>query len=385
MLNIKALLVEDNPGDVLLMEEMLENSPHYNFEIQSTSTLSETIEVLKITNFDIVLLDLGLPDSVGLEAVESLVKLNIEVPIVVVTGLDDEGKGREAIKTGAQSYVIKGKINSESIVNTISHAIERFNILQKLRKNESSLVEKNKLLLDANHSKEKLISIISHDLRGPIGGLVSLLEVLSENFDYLEDDKKKYYLNSGISSGKNILELAEDLLSWARSQSNHKIAKPEILKLESVVKEALRPLQDLADKKEIDIILLLPEKHIMYADRNMMFTVMRNLLSNAIKFTRVYGTIKIRSKLLNDNSILITIEDNGIGIAEENISKIFNINDVFTTRGTENEKGSGFGLILCKEFIETNNGTIHIESVVKKGTKISVRLPIDDSWTRKKD
>jgi len=385
MQNIRALLVEDNPGDVLLMEEMLENRPHYNFEVHNTGTLSETINLLKNNYFDVILLDLGLPDSDGLEAVESLVGLNIDIPIVVVTGLDDEAKGREAIKAGAQSYVVKGKISSASIVNTIAHAIERFSILRKLKESESILAKKNKLLLEANQSKEKLISIISHDLRSPLGGLVSLLELLLDNFDELDDNKKKYYLTSCIESGKNILVLAEDLLSWARSQSNQNIVKPELLNVEALIKEAVRPLQDLADQKEIDIVYLLQEKHVTYTDRNMIFTVFRNLLSNAIKFTPVYGTIKIRSKLLDENILQLTVEDNGIGIEEENIDKIFDINNIYTTKGTKNEKGSGFGLILCKEFVELNNGTIEIESVVKKGTKISVRLPIDDSWTRKKN
>ncbi|MCO5250184.1 MAG: hybrid sensor histidine kinase/response regulator [Candidatus Kapabacteria bacterium] len=374
--NLKILLIEDNPGDAMLIEELLLESKRFTFSISIADTLKAGLELVEKDDVDIVLLDLGLPDSQGLEAVEKMVEKVKHLPIVVITGLDDDDTGRKAINMGAQNYIVKGLNNTRLITDSIMHAIERNNILLQLKEKDAEMVRINAQLMETNHAKERLIALISHDLRGPVKTVVSFLKLLVEDYNDFDDEMRKQAMNSCLNSGNIAVELMETLLDWARLQSDEKKIYPKIAMLKTFVDNSMEPIWPMAAQKNITISNLTSDNLSFYADTDMIATVMRNLLTNAVKFTPQNGTVTIKSEKTTNGGVIISVEDTGVGIKEDDINKIFDITAGFTTLGTNNEKGSGFGMILCKEFVEKNNGNIKIESELGKGTKICFELPV---------
>jgi two-component system sensor histidine kinase/response regulator len=371
MQNYNILLVEDNPGDAMLLEELLLDNKRFKFKMDVADTLQTAIKMVEEIRYDIILLDLGLPDSNGLDALQVINKKVNNIPILVITGLDDDKTGNEAIKMGAQSYIVKGLYNSRLITDSIIHAVERNNNLIKIRKAEEELTLYNEELNKANKEKERLIALLSHDLRGPIKTLVALLELLNEEYDEMEKSMQR----ESIKTGENTVNLLETLLEWARLKAGKIQIHPKITEVHKFVNSSIESALDMASQKEVEIINNTPEGLHFYADTNMIATVVRNLLGNSIKFSHRRSTISIEAKKTNNESIAIEIKDEGKGIKEEDRLKIFDITEGFTTLGTENEKGSGFGMILCKELIEENNGKLFIESEYGKGTSVSFILP----------
>jgi len=375
MEDLKILLVEDNPGDAFLVEEMLEDIQEVNAEITHIETLKEAITELEQSVYDVVLLDLGLPDSEGLNALKKVLEIDLGFPVIVITGLDDGKTGNEAVKSGAQSYMVKGQLTSASISQTILYSIERTKFLKKLKVKEAEVIEKNKVLEEVLSSKNLLISIISHDLRGPLNSIISLLEILDSDYDELEEKTKKKYLNAILSSAKSTHNLMENLLHWAQIQSKRRKVEPEEVGINQLIQQGTEPLKPVAEEKEITLEFDVPENLAVYADEKMICTVIRNLVSNALKFTPRKGKIKVTSEKSTNNQIIVSIEDNGVGMDKDVLSTFFDNRNTAFTKGTEDEPGSGFGLILVKEFVEKNNGKLIIESKEGQGTKVSFTLP----------
>ncbi len=232
--------------------------------------------------------------------------------------------------------------------------------------------EKQKLKA-ANNTKNKLFSIISHDLRGPLGNFKGLIDLLL--LDFANNDREK--MNSLLkmmqkTAGLNY-DLLENLLSWSRTESQRLDFQPEKIKLYPIINSIFEHYDYSALTKSVKLINKIDEQLCIYADEYMINTILRNLISNALKFTNTNGKIIVSSKT-KDNSIEITVEDNGIGMSPEIIEKIFVKEKFFTTRGTAKEKGTGLGLKLCKEFVKIHNGEIVVNSQLNNGTKISFTI-----------
>ena len=234
---------------------------------------------------------------------------------------------------------------------------------------------KNLELKESNAAKDKFFAVIAHDLRGPTGNLAAFLEYLHDTYNELSPAELKKILLSLYKSAENVSALLENLLIWAQSQLNKIEFRPAELKLSDVIQNSIKGLKQSADNKQIDIKFELNDQIFVLADPNMVQTIVRNLLSNAIKFTRRGGSVIIRSEVRNLNNACIHIIDNGVGIEKSALSKIFDISNTLHTTGTEDEKSTGLGLILVKDFIEKNKGTITIDSEKDKGTVVSFTLP----------
>lgn len=219
----------------------------------------------------------------------------------------------------------------------------------------------NKELIELNATKDKFFSIIGHDLRGPIGGFKSLIEMMILNFDLTDTARLTKALMIIQSSASSTFELLENLLTWARSQRNEIEFNPANVRLNEIIELSMKPLNGFAHGKQINIIDNLPQNQIVYADSNMLMAIMRNLISNAIKFTHPGKNIYLTA-FENKDNWTISIKDEGIGIKNENLYKIFNSSENFTTSGTLKEKGSGLGLLLCKEFVKKHGGKIWVVS-----------------------
>ena len=372
---IHVLSIEDNPGDAFLLEELLSEDGDFDFIITQTGTLREATALLENKEYDIILLDLGLPDSKGLSGLQSLLDMEVNPPIVVITGLNNKETGRQAVELGAQSYMIKGEFGSTSIVQTILYSIDRTKFLKKIRQREEQLKLKNIQLEEANSAKNLLISTISHDLRGPVESIVNLLEILNDNFDDIENQKKKKYIETILLSAANTGQLLENLLFWARAQNREKMLKPKPINIRDVVAGVIDLQNATAQRKQIEMVNKVPGQYRAFADKEMIDTVLRNLLSNALKFTPRNERVTVSAQKKNSETVVISVEDTGTGIEEEVLESLFKVEKTTSLKGTENEPGSGFGLFLCKEFITKNQGEIWIESSPGAGTKVSFSLP----------
>ncbi len=226
-----------------------------------------------------------------------------------------------------------------------------------------------------NTVKDKFLSIIAHDLKNQFNCLVGFSRILLEEHNYLESDKREQFLSVIFKSIKNTNDLLENLLIWARNHSGEIPFNPEKLNLNTRIKRNLTLIKECADIKNIALESFLSNEYYIYADKDMLNAVLRNLLTNAVKFTESGG--KIFLSVSDKNGFAeIMITDTGIGISQEDIAKLFNESVSFSSIGTDKEKGSGLGLIICKEFVKRNEGELLVESKLGKGTVFRFTVPI---------
>ncbi len=223
-------------------------------------------------------------------------------------------------------------------------------------------------------TKDRLFSIIAHDLKSPFTALMGLTELISNRSIQMSMDELLEYSNLIHQSSKNLLVLIENLLMWSRSQTGRITFNPQHIKLGELVKSEVNILEVQAHNKGITITNNIFDKLNAFADIDMISVVFRNLVSNAIKFTPIGGSITLSSENLN-NMIFISISDTGVGIPPEVLDKLFNTGESLSTKGTNNEAGTGLGLIICRDFVKKNGGTITVDSIIEKGTTFTFSLP----------
>ncbi len=238
--------------------------------------------------------------------------------------------------------------------------------------NQKMMVSETKLR-QLNHTKDKLFSIIAHDLKNPFIALLSISKALIKAEDMTQKEQKEYISKMYISL-KSLNELLENLLSWARSQLNKVEYYPEFFKPEDAVSQSVKNLDLLIDQKNITVNLNFPESTEIYADKTLFRIVVENLLSNALKFSKKDATIEIFGKENTDN-MQIQIKDYGVGMSEEIKKNLFKFKYMTSVIGTEGERGTGLGIYICKEFVEKNNGKIWAESREGKGTIFTFTVP----------
>ena len=238
----------------------------------------------------------------------------------------------------------------------------------------SELAENEAKLRELNATKDKFFSLIAHDLRNPLGFFASIVEVLCNRIDELDKDSIKAIAHDINTSSKSLSNLLDNLLQWAKSQTGRIHVDPVLIELHELLAGGAFIYRNKINDKELEIVNNVSPALKIMGDFNMVYTIFRNLISNAIKFTQVGGKI-VFSSVENEDSITISVADNGIGMKQEDIDKLFKIEHHHTTIGTLNEKGTGLGLILCKEFVEKHDGRIEVMSKPGKGTVFSVTLP----------
>jgi two-component system sensor histidine kinase/response regulator len=569
------LFAEDNPTDVRLVKELLISSG-ITFTLRSVTRIKDAIALCANQDFDALLLDLGLPDSTGLETLIRMMASEMKTPIIVMTGLDDEDIALESLRTGAQDYLVKNRLTSDSILRSIKYSIERKKIEELLKKNtrqfsilssataeinecenessiyevtcrnigllleksgiiafqltgtekiyfsgvgwivlyykqlnkttgldlqkagmqykelkpelriffnyeklekivveqslavyatgliksekiygglliivengindqdasiimtiisqaslclhrkfmeidlkssetrfrqlstdlekivkkrtkdletlneqlkqelkerqiiEESLEESKLHLTELIATKDKFFNIIAHDLKNPFTCLLGSTEILNDNIQQMDKEKIRKLVQILNDSAKSGYAILQNLLDWARTQTGLITYNPEKINLKKLIDENIHNQELSSTKKEINIISELHEDIFIYADKNMINTVLRNLLSNAIKFTHNFGTV-IVSTDVKEGEAVISVKDTGIGIPKVSINKLFRIDAKYTRPGTDKEQGTGLGLKVSKEFIEMNGGKIWVKSKVNKGSEFSFSIPV---------
>ncbi|MDX2191669.1 MAG: HAMP domain-containing sensor histidine kinase [Bacteroidota bacterium] len=265
------------------------------------------------------------------------------------------------------------KINSELI--SLNHLLESTN--KKLQLSEDNL--KNSIRV-----KERFLALISHDIRGPLATLKGFLSILSDHPDLITEKERKKMIGNIKDSVDQQLTLLSNLMNWARSQMGEIRFSPEAVSPKDVADTVTHLYTPTADEKEISLINLIDPNAVVWADKNMLELIIRNLVSNSIKFTPRKGKVMMTSEIVgNKSELCIRIIDSGVGISQENIDKILNEIEHVTTLGTNQEKGTGFGLSFCKQFVELNGGRLSIISNINKGTEVSFTMILHKHITDK--
>jgi len=246
---------------------------------------------------------------------------------------------------------------------------------QELSREKKEIERRKSELEKLNANKDKFFSIIAHDLKNPFNTIMGLSELLLYNLDQYPKEKVREFITQVYNYSTHTYTLLDNLLQWARSQTKQMEVQPDFIDLKGLISDNINLLTNKAEEKNI---VLKPEiddqARQVYADENMINTVIRNLVSNAIKFTPEKGLVKISTHRQQDELVL-SVSDNGVGIPKENLPKLFDLKTSYSTHGTHSEKGTGLGLLLCKEFVLMNGGRIWVESESGKGSTFYFTLP----------
>jgi signal transduction histidine kinase len=246
--------------------------------------------------------------------------------------------------------------------------------LDELYQKNQIINQQNTELALANAQKDKFFSIIAHDLKSPFNSIMGFSELLVEQITEKDYDGIEKYAGIILQSSQRAVDLLMNLMAWSLSQTGRMEFNPEFVEMVELITETELLFDEIARQKSITIKKNLPRHAPAFADKEMINTVLRNLLSNAIKFTKPGGEIVI-SLTEKSNEITVSVKDSGVGISADRINKLFRIDESYSTPGTNNEKGTGLGVILCKEFIEKHGGKIWVESGEETGSTFSFSLP----------
>lgn len=282
--------------------------------------------------------------------------------------------GAELSSNSSHLYI--DKANDSRLSN--QELIQRLKELEAINAQlELNTEEQSKKLAEVIETNAKFLSIIAHDLRSPFSSIISVLELLKDSYyDHNLEDVKKY-IRMATNSANGTLSLLENLLAWTSAENKMTSFNPVTINVANLIEEEFENFISAATHKLISLNHAIPKNLRVSADMDMVKTVLRNLISNAIKYSFIGGVITINATELN-KFVEISVADNGVGISQKDMEDLFRRNELHTTRGTNNESGTGLGLILCKEFVEKHGGTLRIESKPDKGSRIIFTLPQAD-------
>ena len=385
------LLIEDTKSHSDFIITILKNNKHdVKLFIDGKSAYDYLLDPDIIP--DVIITDNFLPSMTGLEIIEYFNKNNYNYAFIILTSGQSIDLAVKAMKVGALEYVSK----SSEIQTELQLIIEKaYNTNQEIilrKRMQKELKESEQQLRKLNDTKDKFFSIISHDLRGPFSTMLGFSKLLDEKYDNYDTEQKKKFISVLNNDIKNTYKLLENLLQWSRSQRNSIDFKPANHNIYLLLSDIIILLNNMAEKKSITIINNLPKDKFVFADKDMFETVLRNLITNAIKFTKKGGIIEIgcvetRHQLISGDAALslyqktdskiveLYVKDNGVGMNKEKQNNLFTISKNISTHGTENESGTGLGLLLCKEFVEKHEGNIWVESEEEKGSTFYFTIP----------
>lgn len=368
--HLRVLLVEDSPDDAFLLRRTLRDASPVSFETDWVEDLASGVERLEQARYDCLLLDLNLPDSFGLETLSKVRKLVPEQPILVLTGNADDEIALEAVRMGAQDYLVKGSHTSGLLVRALRYAVAR-------KRQEEDLRNLAEDLRHSNETKNRLLSIIAHDIKNPLNGLLGFLDMAARRATRLSGAELAPMLENANISAQHLGELIENLLTWARSQGGRLEFRPQEIDIRLEIFDRVAEQYDsLVEQKELTLEVKVEAGLKAYADWFMVYTIVANLLGNAIKFSPKGGVVELKANL-KDDRVFLRVADQGQGMDEETIDHVLKGDLVDSKKGTQGESGTGLGLLICRDFAERNGGSLCIESAPGEGSKIWVDLPFD--------
>ncbi|CAK7004651.1 ATP-binding response regulator [Bacteroides rodentium] len=364
----KILIVDDVMSNVLLLKVLLTNE---KFAIATASNGRQALEQVEKENPDLVLLDVMMPDMSGFEVAQHL-KSNpqtAEIPIIFLTALNSTADIVKGFQVGANDFISK-PFNKEELIIRVTHQI--------------SLVAAKRLILSKTEElqrtiagRDKLYSVIAHDLRSPMGSIKMVLNMLILNLPAEKIGIEMYeLLTMANQTTEDVFSLLDNLLKWTKSQIGKLNVVYQDVDLVEVTDSVIEIFSMVASLKKIRIREMKPEKMMVNADIDMLKTVVRNLLSNAIKFSKENSEVLVKMEEV-DGMAVVSVQDYGCGISEEGQKKLLHTDTHFSTFGTNNEEGSGLGLLLCKDFVVKNGGKLWFTSREGEGSIFSFSIPVE--------
>lgn len=363
----KILIVDDVMSSVLLLKVLLTNE---KFAIATASNGRQALEQVEKENPDLVLLDVMMPDMSGFEVAQHL-KSNpntADIPIIFLTALNSTADIVKGFQVGANDFISK-PFNKEELIIRVTHQI--------------SLVAAKRLILSKTEElqrtiagRDKLYSVIAHDLRSPMGSIKMVLNMLILNLPSEKIGAEMYeLLTMANQTTEDVFSLLDNLLKWTKSQIGKLNVVYQDVDLVEVTDGVIEIFSMVASLKKIRIREMKPEKMMVNADIDMLKTVVRNLLSNAIKFSKENSEVLVKMEEV-DGMAVVSVQDYGCGISEEGQKKLLHTDTHFSTFGTNNEEGSGLGLLLCKDFVVKNGGKLWFTSKEGEGSIFSFSIPV---------
>lgn len=363
----KILIVDDVMSNVLLLKVLLTNE---KFAIATASNGRQALEQVEKENPDLVLLDVMMPDMSGFEVAQHL-KSNpntADIPIIFLTVLNSTADIVKGFQVGANDFISK-PFNKEELIIRVTHQI--------------SLVAAKRLILSKTEElqrtiagRDKLYSVIAHDLRSPMGSIKMVLNMLILNLPSEKIGAEMYeLLTMANQTTEDVFSLLDNLLKWTKSQIGKLNVVYQDVDLVEVTDGVIEIFSMVASLKKIRIHEMKPEKMMVNADIDMLKTVVRNLLSNAIKFSKENSEVLVKMEEV-DGMAVVSVQDYGCGISEEGQKKLLHTDTHFSTFGTNNEEGSGLGLLLCKDFVVKNGGKLWFTSKEGEGSIFSFSIPV---------
>ena len=363
----KILIVDDVMSNVLLLKVLLTNE---KFQIATASNGRQALDQVIKEKPDLVLLDVMMPDMSGFEVSQQL-KANpemAEIPIIFLTALNSTADIVKGFQVGGNDFISK-PFNKEELIIRVTHQIS---LIAAKRIIVAQTEELRKTII----GRDKLYSVIAHDLRSPMGSIKMVLNMLILNLPSDTIGPEMYeLLTMANQTTEDVFSLLDNLLKWTKSQIGKLKVVYQDIDMVEVTEGVIEIFSMVAELKKISIRLKTPSKLEVYADIDMIKTVIRNLLSNAIKFSNEETEILVTVQE-QEGMAVVSVKDSGCGIDEENQKKLLHTDTHFSTFGTNNEEGSGLGLLLCQDFVIKNGGRLWFTSVKGEGSIFSFSIPL---------
>ncbi len=362
----KILIVDDVVSNVLLLKILLTNE---KFQVSTAANGNQCLEKVKTEHPDLILLDVMMPDLSGFDVAVILKKdpETRDIPIIFLTALNSPSDLVKGFQVGANDFLTK-PFNKEELVMRVMHQIE-------LVAAKRMIVQQNEELKRTISNRDKMYSVIAHDLRSPMASIRMVLNlVVNVVSKDVVGDEIFGLLDKANRESEETHDLLDNLLKWTKSQTGRLNVVTQDLDLNDIVPGVVDIFHMIADMKGINLQYLSDHEHLVVrADNDMLKTIIRNFISNAVKFTPDGKAIEVFC--CNEGDFArISVRDHGVGIAPERVATIFS--DGETTYGTGGEEGSGLGLQLCKDFARKNGGDVRVESVLGEGSTFSVTVPL---------
>ncbi len=367
--NPKILLIDDNPINIRVAAKIL-RTRQYNISFSLSGR--EGLQKAQSVDFDLILLDIMMPEMDGYEVCRILKNdsRTRNVPVIFLTAKTEPENVVKAFELGGADYVTK-PFNGKELLSRVETHI-------RLKQWSEELKTTNRKLREANDTKDKMFSIISHDLLGPFGNIRESLEMIANEEVTMDEVSMQKFVKAMWQSINTAYSLLENLLYWARSQQGRMVYKPGIINADEVVQETFALLRGMAGHKKICLHSEGFSGEKVFADKNAMKTILRNLVSNALKFTEPGGEVTVKFTDQNNEFVRISVIDTGIGMNKEVLQQIFKKYKSDPRWGTRGEKGVGLGLVITREFVEKQGGEIWVESHENQGSKFHFTLPKTD-------
>lgn len=364
----KILLIEDNPDDAFILQRTLQRTAPDQFDLIHVGWLGEALLKLRDEPVDLILADLSLPDGQGLEVVEQIRHLSPDIPVVVLTGNNDETLGLKALKVGVQDYLIKGQVDGNALMRSIRYAMERHQLVQEI---EDTRVRQIK-------TKDEFLSHVSHELRSPLTAIYQYVTILLDGLaGELKPDQLEY-LGIVLRNTVQLKDMIEDLLFVTRTEAGKlNIEQRKVLISESIF-DVVNSLHADANAGGKSLTANVPsDMPPVYADPERLFQIVTNLVGNALKFTQEGGAVAVKVHPFSEDGEFICVEvsDNGCGISPEGCQRIFERLKQESQYIDIGRQGLGLGLFICKELVNRHGGQIWAESELGEGSRFFFTIP----------